>query len=321
MTKGLALLRCTLALALFLACGSLRAEEPFTFMVHGCMPYDFPDDHQRYLNLIDTVNEAGPAFTVHLGDTKSGSSPCTDEKFGEIHDYFMRFEGPLIYSIGDNEWTDCHREKCGEFDPIERLARIREVFFPTDASLGQSPLLLKTQRGDTRHSAYVEHGLWSQGGVVFATLHVVGSNNNLRPEDPAAVAEYEARDLAVRAWLIAAFTEARREDHRAVALFIQANPFANNGEARSDGFENFIEILRQETLRFGKPVVLFHADSHYFRIDKPLRYPKSKQSIENFTRVESFGAENMHLVEITVDPADPGVFTFRERLVTGNRRQ
>lgn len=72
-----------------------------------------------------------------------------------------------------------------------------------------------------------------------------------------------------------------------------------------------------------KPVVLVHGDSHYFQIDNPLR--KSGQpgqrpppSLENFTRVETFGTPNHHWLYVTVDPKDPNVFTFRQRIVKAN---
>lgn len=39
---------------------------------------------------------------------------------------------------------------------------------------------------------------------------------------------------------------------------------------------------------------------------------------EHFTRVETFGAQNMHVVCVAVDPAAPTLFTFREFLIPGN---
>ena len=33
----------------------------------------------------------------------------------------------------------------------------------------------------------------------------------------------------------------------------------------------FLQALEQEVVRFGRPVALAHGDSHYFRVDKPLR--------------------------------------------------
>ena len=74
---------------------------------------------------------------------------------------------------------------------------------------------------------------------------------------------------------------------------------------------------------FGKPVVLVHGDSHYFRIDNPFR-PKREPgkpvdpALENFLRVETFGSPNHHWLQVTVDPTDPNVFTFRRRIVAAN---
>lgn len=295
------------------------SSQPFSFVVMGCMPYYFPEDDARFLDLIDAVNAAAPAFTVHVGDTKSGQTPCSDEAFDQVAGYFERFNHPLVYSIGDNEWTDCHREQCGAYDPIERLAYLRNRFFADEHSLGAVPMPLVSQRRAPEYARFVENTRWARGGIVFAAVHVVGSNNNLRREDPAAVAEFQERNAANAVWIRETFAEAREENARAVALFIHANPFDNRGNARSDGFTDFVEQLRTETLAFGRPVVLFHADSHYFRIDMPLRGPAGA-TIEAFTRVETFGARNMHAVHVTVEPgnaADP--FLVRPLIVEANR--
>jgi len=58
-------------------------------------------------------------------------------------------------------------------------------------------------------------------------------------------------------------------------------------------------------------------------VDKPLnprRSPDDKLAVplENFTRVETFGAPYHHWVQITVDESDSGLFTIRPRLVAAN---
>ncbi|MDO8846103.1 MAG: hypothetical protein Q7U98_15805 [Methylicorpusculum sp.] len=49
-----------------------------------------------------------------------------------------------------------------------------------------------------------------------------------------------------------------------------------------------------EAVSYGKPVVLAHGDSHYFRINKPLLGSKSRRRIENIMHVETFGADDVH---------------------------
>ena len=95
---------------------------------------------------------------------------------------------------------------------------------------------------------------------------------------------------------------------------------------QNSGFADFRKHLLEQTIAFGKPVMLVHGDSHFFRVDKPLGYPGSAAGpagrmvpVENFTRLEGFGNPNHHWVHVTVDPSDPGVFAIRQRIVEQNR--
>ena len=81
-------------------------------MAIGDVPYNLPEDFERFERMITQINEAKPAFTIHVGDIKSGSVPCSDEYYVKIKEYFDTFEEALIYTPGDNEWTDCNRESC-----------------------------------------------------------------------------------------------------------------------------------------------------------------------------------------------------------------
>ncbi len=132
--------------ALVLGTGAAQAE-PFTFVAMGDMPNRLPDDYPRYERLIAAINKAQPAFTIHVGDIKGGSSLCSDESFHKIAAYFATHEHPLIYSPGDKEWTDCHRKQAGGFHPFERLAKIRSMFFAGPHSLGQGGDAARTAGG------------------------------------------------------------------------------------------------------------------------------------------------------------------------------
>lgn len=109
-------------------------------MAFGDMPYHNPEDLQRFERLTKSVNQDRPAFSVHVGDIKSGQSNCNDEYFYLIKNLFMHFNGPLIYTPGDNEWTDCTRPECGGYDQLERLQKIRQVFYYGKKSMGKKAL-------------------------------------------------------------------------------------------------------------------------------------------------------------------------------------
>jgi hypothetical protein len=101
-------------------------------------------------------------------------------------------------------------------------------------------------------------------------------------------------------------------------LIIQANPGFELQPAQRTGFNDFLAALEAETLAFGRPVVLVHGDSHYFRIDKPMLGSRSLRRVESFTRVETFGENDNHWLHVSVDPWSPNVFVFDQRVVRAN---
>jgi hypothetical protein len=234
-------------------------------------------------------------------------------------DEFNRFAAPFIFIFGDNEWTDCHRANNGAYDPIERLAKLREVFTTDDRSLGQRTIKLERQSNNPQYSLYRENVRWVRGGVVFVGFNLPGSNNNLGRE-AAADAEYADRNAANLAWLKEAFELAKELKSPGVMLIIQANPNFElpATDVRRSGFNDFLAALEEETIAYGKPVVLVHGDSHAFQINKPLFGSKSRRRLENFTRVETFGSPDVHWIKATVDPRSPGVFQFDQMIVKKN---
>ena len=104
--------------------------QEFSFVAIGDMPYGQPSEvYPLFEALIRRIDELDPALVVHVGDTKSGSTLCSDEVLGDQLGYLNSFEAPVLYTPGDNEWTDCHGEAAGGFDPLERLADIRDTYF------------------------------------------------------------------------------------------------------------------------------------------------------------------------------------------------
>lgn len=292
----------------------------FSFAALGDTPYVLPEDLERFARLITRINAARPAFTIHVGDIKPGNTRCSDEHYAKIGEMFATFEQPLIYTPGDNEWTDCHRADNGGYDPLERLAKIREMFYPSPArSLGRTKIALEHQGNDARHGLYIENARWERDGVVFATVHVVGSNNNLQ-RDQAAVNEYLARNAANLAWMQATFAQAGARNAKAVVLAFQAEPgWEHDGfDDRRSGFNDTLNALRRHAREFGKPVLVIHGDRHRFVVDKPLRI--NRQLLYNVTRVMVYGDQEVHGVLVHVDPDDPDVFSFRSLTVPENIR-
>jgi hypothetical protein len=266
-----------------------------------------------------------------------GLAPCADETFQDRLRMAQSSRHPFILVPGDNEWTDCHRAKPRTYDPLERLAKLRQVFFQGDQSLGQRTLRLTRQSEDSRYAKFPENARWTYGDVLFVTLHIVGSNNNLA-RTAQMDAEYAERTAADLAWLRQAFDSAVRSGSKGIMIIAQANLLFENSwppdvqrrymlgglglkspeNRRATGFDEILAALEKETVAFGKPVVYVHGDTHVFRVDKPLLGSRSRRIIENFTRVETFGHPDTHWVRAIVDPGDPNVFSFRQEIVKEN---
>jgi len=140
-----------LAVCLGAPASAQTGPNAFTFVAFGDMPYR-DADIAKVDRLIGAINRIKPAFTIHVGDIKSGSAPCTDADLKRSLDQINTLEQPVVYAIGDNEWTDCHREIAGKrFDPRERLAKLRELAFSRPGtSLGKSPMQVETRRRSCR---------------------------------------------------------------------------------------------------------------------------------------------------------------------------
>jgi hypothetical protein len=252
-----------------------------------------------------------------VGDFKSSSTLCNEEAYQKMLGYFGQFNKPLIYTPGDNEWTDCNKEVAGGYDPEERLSVIRKMFFPTTKSFGKEKIQLTSQSQSAGFPKFVENNRWNYNGVTFGTVHLVGTNNYFLPQSKNNNAEFFERDKANAAWLKEIFSDAKKTNSAGIVLFTQADMF--NADKGSSGFENFLAELKRLTIDFGKPVVLVNGDSHKYIVDKPfIRDAKTRKVVENFTRVQVFGEQDMHAVKITINPTSSSFFYTEQLLVKGN---
>jgi len=276
------------AIAAFCATLSANAAE-FTFGALGDTPYTWLEE-AGFPALLEGIGREDLAFVVHVGDFKRAVAPCSDELFRQRREWFDTGRHPFIFVPGDNEWTDCRGLQAGGYDPLERLAKLRELFSRGEESLGQRKIRLARQLPD-----YPEHARWRHGDVLFVTLNVPGNANNARqmPE------EFRTRSAAVGRWLTQSFDLARGEGLHAVVVFMQANPWAAPA-GRYFGYRELLAALAKEALSFKGEVLLVHGDTHRYRVDAPLRDPATGAAIENFTRLEVFGSPGMNWVRIRV---------------------
>ncbi|MBC8289982.1 MAG: metallophosphoesterase [Planctomycetes bacterium] len=292
---------------LFVLClvnGAAAQNAGFRFLATGDLPYT-PPQEAPYRQLLKQSATEDFAFLLHVGDIKSQSLPCSDENFLKIRDLFRAYPKPVVYTPGDNEWTDCHGTGS---DPVERLQRIRELFFKDESTLRLKQLQTIHQSRHAAAADFVENYRFEKSGVLFIVAHVVGSRNNRRVDNEAAMKEFEKRDAANEAFLAESFAIVKETRPAAVAVIIHANPDFEQG--KEPGFKKFLTAMRGFLAEYKRPVVCIHGDSHYYRIDKPIK-KKAGTIFTHFTRMEVFGSPNVAGVAVTVDPSDPEVFSYR----------
>ena len=272
--------------------------QPFDFGAIGDTAFT-ADARARFPGVVADMNGAGLAFTVHDGNIGADPDACLDSFYADTRDLFDTFAAPLVYTPGDNEWLNCKTEG---MEPARRLAALRRTFFATDRSRGAKTLHLERQTPDDP-----ENARWRYGGLTFATLHVVGSHDDL------GAPEFAARRQATIAWLDKAFDRAKDDGSAALVLVWQADPFFQQDVP---AYNDLRGALRAETMAFRKPVLLIHGDSGRFGIDKPMVAPDGT-TVANFTRLQTFGPADAGWVRVRVDPSARPVFSFFAEIPPG----
>jgi len=319
-----------------------RSQSAITVAVFGDWPYNNLLLENSAL-LVDSINaDRGVRAVIHVGDIHSGSMPCTSAGIlppiaasnpgwnQSVFQVFQRFRAPLVYTPGDNEWTDCHKSKeKSSGAPLQELASIRGLFFSRPGltlGLDEMQVASQAQAFDPAHpqdARFVENVLWEDSHVVFATLDVPGSNDDTVPwtgafADPAAQAlERSLRDAANARWLDAAFALAQRRNAKAVVIALQADMWDLSalapGEDGLGAYTPLVRHLADLATAFGRPVLLLNGDSHLFEADRPLADPASAtgqvhgtQAVPNLTRITVQGSTNApaEWLRLTIDTSN-----------------
>jgi hypothetical protein len=281
----------------------------FHFVVFGDMPYNPPADFDRLENLIAQINQDKPVFSIHVGDVKSGVLNCSTDYFLVIRRYFNSFDGPLIYTPGDNDWSDCNRFLAGGYNTRERLGELRRIFFGEPLSMGRNPIRLTRQADGDSHLDMTENATWFHGGITFATIHMVGADNNLAGDRR----EFDRRNTANIDWIANTFRAAGENNSNGVVLLFHADIFSTR--APRAGFTGAKRAIAVGAKIFGRPVLLINGDAHFYGIDNPVRNAKTGEKIHNITRVIVFGNAKMHAVRIKVDPTSPRLFDIKPLII------
>lgn len=301
----------------------------FSFIAIGDVPYGKWQVEAFEKEFIPQVESEKGDFIIHIGDIKGGGSICSDELFQNVYKGLNSFSAPLFFTPGDNEWTDCHRprtrkktnkkEELKYTYPKERLSAIRKTFYadPQISLAGKSgvKIVAKTQpKVFPEFPFMVENQMWSYKNFLFASLHIVGSNNNSPYNGKGGdYGEFKKRDEANTKWLEYAFEQASLKGSKALVIYYHAEVGFDPNPKKRGGFKNFLASLEKLAPNYPGQVLLIHGDSHALTVDRPLLKPgdRFENPIPNVMRLEVPGGyEQMAYMRIDVLNQERNFFRF-----------
>jgi hypothetical protein len=259
------LFRWLLACAVMVPAWAISAQSGgFSFGVVAHMFKTVPEEGL----MRDAISESGAdnlAFVVANG-IKSGTEPCSDPLYNRRKLLLNEAKNALVLSLAASDWVNCKREN-GKSSAMERLSRMRDLFFSDHLSFGQSKILIARQSATPKFREYGENARWNSGNILFASINLPADNNHYL-RSAGRNSEFEDRLVANRDWLQRIFTIAKRRNLAAIVLFCDGNPMATEDftslSRRYQNRDGFAEIRREITTLSGKfsgKVLIVHAQA------------------------------------------------------------
>jgi hypothetical protein len=238
------------------------AQDSFQFGVIGHSFSGNPDG--AVLSKALSESDADNLAFVVVNGVKSAAEPCSDTLYSERRDLLKEAENGVIVSLAASDWVSC-RNKNGSI-AIERLNRVRDLFFPDEFSFGASKVPLFRQSVTPKFRSYTENARWEFGNILFATINLPAANNHFLP-DGGRNSEFEDRLIANKDWLQRLFTFATQRKMAGIVLFTDGNPLAQPSQrpfllrGQRDGFSETRQRITTLAGEFRGKVLLVHGEN------------------------------------------------------------
>ncbi len=235
---------------------AFAADSGFAF---GFIAHPFGDalaDESDLRQALTEMDRENLAFVV-VGGLKSAIEPCSDEIYEQRRNLLSRAKNGVVVSLAGSDWSDCSYRN-GKSAALERLNRLRELFFADDMSFGASKIPLIRQSTNAKFRAYAENTRWEIGGIMFATLNLPADNNRYLTA-AGRNSEFEDRLVANRDWLQRITMYAKRKKHHGIVIFCDGSPLTPpNQRNPRDGFREVRQQLTTLAAKFPGKILLIH---------------------------------------------------------------
>ncbi len=256
-------MRALLACAMLMASCPMRAQTgDFSFGVIA-HPFQLATGDAVLRNAIADTDADNLAFVIANG-IKAGTETCTDAVYLRRKALLNSAKNGLIVSLAGSDWTECVGSR-GDSIALERLNRLRELFFVDEFSFGSSRIPVMRQSSSAIFRSYSENMRWEIGNVMFATVNLPAPNNHYRTA-AGRNSEFEDRLVANREWLARIFTSAKRKKMSGIVLFCDGDPLVQPGfrkrfglNTKRDGFAETRKHLMRMAAKFGGKVLIIYS--------------------------------------------------------------
>ncbi|EGF32744.1 putative transmembrane protein [Oxalobacteraceae bacterium IMCC9480] len=196
------------------------------------------------------------AFVVVNG-IKAADAACSDAVYLERKILLDSAKNGVILSLAGSDWTAC-RNTAGQSIAMERLTRLRDLFFTGEFSFGASRIPLLRQSGTPKFRSYAENAHWEVGAIQFATINLPADNNHFLAA-AGRNSEFEDRQIANHAWLQRLIANATHRKLAALVLFCDGNlMLPKKNPPPRDGFAQLRGQLTQLAAGYPGKVLLVH---------------------------------------------------------------
>jgi hypothetical protein len=195
-----------------------RDDDAHRFAVIG---HGLTDGGDKRLKQALADNDDGPVAFLVVTGIKGANEACSDKLYQQRRELVDAAQRPVVVLPAGSDWTEC-RNSAGRSNAIERLNRMRELYYAEPAALGARKLALTRLSISPRFRSYAENAHWSVGKVLYATVNLPANNNHYLTE-AGRNSEYEDRLVANRFWLNRLFAIARRDKLAALVLFSEGD--------------------------------------------------------------------------------------------------
>jgi len=248
-------------------------------------------EHQGYLKgMLDDMAAKKAELAIFTGGLKPANQACQDNNLLAAYPLFAKAPLPTIYVPGDAEWV-----LCAKYAPEDRLQLLRKTYYQNNMSLGEPALAL------TRQTDYPELMRWQDGPALFVTLNI---NAGMMPSSTTAEGTElnQNRNAAALSWLNEGFETAVSQQLSMLVIVMHGDPGFDDHDATDNRkmYQPLLALLASKTPAFIGQVLLVHGGSGSHRIDHPLIDARTQLPIQNFTRVETYGALQQGWVQVSV---------------------